>query len=46
MLNTIAQVVVIVGGFLGATGFFLAGNDWTGGITLVIALWNLYRLLS
>ncbi|MCL2531939.1 MAG: hypothetical protein FWE40_07265 [Oscillospiraceae bacterium] len=46
MLGTIAQVMGIIGGVLGSIGFFLAGNDWMGGIGLVIAAFNLFRLLS
>ena len=45
MLSTIANWALTIGSFLGAIGFFLAGNDWTGGTLLLVGLWNLYQLI-
>lgn len=45
MLNTAGRAAIVVGGFLTAIGLFLAGQDWTGGMTLLITLFNLYQLV-
>ncbi|MCL2445805.1 MAG: hypothetical protein FWD06_03435 [Oscillospiraceae bacterium] len=46
MLNILANLAIIIGGVLGSIGFFVAGNNWLGGLGLVIALFNAYRLFT